>query len=37
MGALELGALPYAKGLIDHEWMNYVRADGAIDYHSGTP
>eukprot|EP01051_Picozoa_sp_SAG22_P006147 SAG22_NODE_392_length_11210_cov_3.879669_8_plen_1389_part_00 len=32
MGALETGAMPYAKGLIDHQWMNYVRYDGMINY-----
>eukprot|EP01049_Picozoa_sp_SAG25_P010596 SAG25_NODE_1175_length_3692_cov_3.215419_2_plen_448_part_00 len=32
MGALESGAMPYAKGLIDHQWMNYVRDDGLIRY-----
>jgi hypothetical protein len=30
MGALESGAMPYAKGLIDHQWMNYVRYDGMV-------
>ena len=32
MGALESGAMPYAKGLIDHQWMNTVRYDGLINY-----
>ena len=32
MGALEAGALPYARGFIDHFWNNYVRYDGLINY-----
>jgi hypothetical protein len=32
MAALEVGAMPYASGLIDHQWMNYVRDDGMINY-----
>ena len=32
MGALEVGAMPYATGLIDHQWDNYVRYDGMINY-----
>ena len=32
MGALEVGALPYAKGLLEHHWRNYVRYDGMINY-----
>jgi hypothetical protein len=32
MGALEMGAMAYARGLVDHQWANYVRADGLIKY-----
>ena len=32
MGALESGAMPYAKGLIDQQWSNYVRDDGLVNY-----
>merc|ERR1740117_87139 len=32
MGALESGAMVYAKGLISHHWRNYVRYDGMINY-----
>ena len=32
MGALEIGALPYAKGLLDHHFSNFVRDDGLINY-----
>lgn len=32
MAALEVGAMPYARGLIDHQWLNYVRDDGMISY-----
>ena len=30
--ALEVGAMPYAEGLIDHQWRNYIRYDGMIRY-----
>ena len=30
--ALEVGAMPYATGLIDHYWNHYVRDDGLINY-----
>ena len=32
MGALEIGAMPYSRGLIDNEFSNYVRYDGLINY-----
>ena len=32
MGALEVGAMRYAKGLLDHQWNNFVRYDGLINY-----
>lgn len=28
--ALEVGAIPYAKGLVDYQFKHYVRADGMI-------
>ena len=30
--ALEVGAMAYARGLIDHQWNNFVRYDGMINY-----
>ena len=30
--ALEVGAMRYAAGLIDHQWANFVRYDGMINY-----
>ena len=30
--ALEWGALPYAKGVIDNQFTHYVRHDGLINY-----
>ena len=32
MAALEIGALPYAQGLIANQWRHYVREDGMIRY-----
>ncbi len=32
MAALEFGALPYAQGLIENEYSNYIRYDGLINY-----
>ena len=32
MAALEMGAMPYARGLIDHQYRNYLRADAMIAY-----
>ena len=32
MAALEVGALPYARGLIDNHFSHYVRYDGTINY-----
>ena len=28
MAALEIGAMPYAKGLIDNQYKHYIRYDG---------
>ena len=28
--ALEVGAMAYARGLLDHHWRNIVRADGTL-------
>lgn len=30
--ALEMGAMKWAKGLVDHQFSNYVRLDGTIHY-----
>ena len=30
--ALEMGALVYAKGVIDNQFRHYVRADGMINH-----
>lgn len=32
MAALEVGAMPYARGLIDNQYRNYIRKDGQINY-----
>jgi hypothetical protein len=32
MAALEMGAMPYAKGLLNNQFRNYVRSDGMINY-----
>ena len=32
MAALEVGALPYARGLINNQYRNYIRSDGQINY-----
>jgi hypothetical protein len=32
MGALEVGALPYAAGLINTQFRHYVRTDGMVNY-----
>ena len=32
LAALEVGAMAYARGLIDHQWRHYVRYDGMIRY-----
>ena len=32
MAALEMGMLLYAQGLVDHQWANFVRYDGMINY-----
>lgn len=34
MAALEIGAMPYARGLITNQYDNYVRYDGLINYRS---
>ena len=32
MAALEMGAMPYAKGLIENEFAHYIRDNGLTDY-----
>ena len=32
MAALEVGAMAYARGLIDHQWRHIIRYDGMIRY-----
>ena len=34
MAALEWGAMPYARGLIENQFSNYIRYDGLINYRS---
>ena len=32
MAALEIGAMPYSRGLLNNQFNNYVRDDGLINY-----
>ena len=34
MAALEWGAMPYARGLLENQYSNYIRYDGLINYRS---
>ena len=32
MSAIEMGAIPYARGLLEHHWDHFVRYDAMINY-----